>query len=44
MTLETRLEPQNNVALEGLYRSSGNFCTQRGAGIPTHRAWRSPPT
>ncbi|KAK3241910.1 hypothetical protein CYMTET_48368 [Cymbomonas tetramitiformis] len=29
-TLEivTDLEPQNNTALEGLYKSSGNFCTQ----------------
>ncbi|MFC1512892.1 aminopeptidase N [Thermodesulfobacteriota bacterium] len=29
-TLEvvTRLQPQSNTSLEGLYRSSGNFCTQ----------------
>ena len=29
-TLEvtTRIRPQDNTALEGLYRSSGNFCTQ----------------
>jgi len=29
-TLEvtTRLRPQDNTALEGLYKSSGNFCTQ----------------
>jgi aminopeptidase N len=29
-TLETRVEirPQDNTALEGLYKSSGNFCTQ----------------
>ncbi|MDH4333606.1 MAG: aminopeptidase N, partial [Desulfobulbaceae bacterium] len=26
--IETRLQPQNNTALEGLYKSSGNFCTQ----------------
>ncbi len=24
----TRIEPQNNTALQGLYRSGGNFCTQ----------------
>ncbi|HKJ70703.1 MAG TPA: aminopeptidase N, partial [Gammaproteobacteria bacterium] len=29
-TLEvtTRIRPQDNTALEGLYQSSGNFCTQ----------------
>ena len=29
-TLEclTRIEPQNNTALEGLYKSDGMFCTQ----------------
>ena len=29
-TLETevRIEPQNNTALSGLYKSGGNFCTQ----------------
>eukprot|EP00239_Pterosperma_sp_CCMP1384_P006897 CAMPEP_0197855968 /NCGR_PEP_ID=MMETSP1438-20131217/27605_1 /TAXON_ID=1461541 /ORGANISM="Pterosperma sp., Strain CCMP1384" /LENGTH=887 /DNA_ID=CAMNT_0043471247 /DNA_START=250 /DNA_END=2913 /DNA_ORIENTATION=+ len=29
-TLEvvTEIEPQNNTSLEGLYKSSGNFCTQ----------------
>jgi len=29
-TLETRvhIQPQNNTALSGLYKSSGNFCTQ----------------
>ncbi|MEJ2032203.1 MAG: aminopeptidase N [Deltaproteobacteria bacterium] len=26
--IETLLRPQSNTALEGLYRSSGNFCTQ----------------
>jgi aminopeptidase N len=26
--IETMLRPQANTALEGLYRSSGNFCTQ----------------
>jgi len=26
--VETRLEPEKNTSLEGLYRSSGNFCTQ----------------
>jgi len=25
---ETQLQPQHNTALEGLYKSSGNFCTQ----------------
>ena len=28
LALETRIEPQNNTALEGLYKSSGTFCTQ----------------
>ena len=28
LEIETRLQPQLNTALEGLYRSSGNFCTQ----------------
>jgi aminopeptidase N len=28
LELETRIEPQNNTALEGLYRSAGTFCTQ----------------
>lgn len=28
LDITTRLYPQNNTALEGLYRSSGNFCTQ----------------
>ena len=28
LTVETELYPQNNTALDGLYRSSGNFCTQ----------------
>ena len=28
LTVETRLEPDKNTSLEGLYRSSGNFCTQ----------------
>ena len=26
--IETRLKPDENTSLEGLYRSSGNFCTQ----------------
>ena len=26
--IRTRIFPQNNTSLEGLYRSSGNFCTQ----------------
>ncbi|MHB1016170.1 MAG: aminopeptidase N, partial [Desulfurivibrionaceae bacterium] len=26
--VETELYPQNNTSLDGLYRSSGNFCTQ----------------
>lgn len=26
--METRLRPDENTSLEGLYRSSGNFCTQ----------------
>jgi aminopeptidase N len=28
LELETRIRPQDNTALEGLYKSSGNFCTQ----------------
>jgi aminopeptidase N len=28
LTVETELYPQNNTSLDGLYRSSGNFCTQ----------------
>ena len=28
LTIETRLKPQENTALSGLYKSSGNFCTQ----------------
>ena len=26
--IETRIDPEGNTALEGLYRSSGNYCTQ----------------
>ena len=28
LIIATRCEPQNNTRLEGLYKSSGNFCTQ----------------
>ena len=28
LDIETRIEPQNNTVLSGLYKSSGNFCTQ----------------
>ena len=28
LRLRTRIKPQENTALEGLYKSSGNFCTQ----------------
>ncbi|MEK2646004.1 aminopeptidase N [Bdellovibrio sp. BCCA] len=28
MEIETELQPQNNTSLEGLYKSSGIFCTQ----------------
>ena len=28
LTITTRIKPQENTRLEGLYRSSGNFCTQ----------------
>mmetsp|Transcript_7416 Transcript_7416/g.21902 ORF Transcript_7416/g.21902 Transcript_7416/m.21902 type:complete len:899 (-) Transcript_7416:562-3258(-) len=28
MEIETELRPQDNTSLEGLYKSSGNFCTQ----------------
>ncbi len=28
LEISTRIEPQNNTALEGLYKSSGMFCTQ----------------
>ena len=28
LEIETRIKPQENTALEGLYQSGGNFCTQ----------------
>ncbi|GAB6069711.1 aminopeptidase N [Thiomicrorhabdus hydrogeniphila] len=28
LTIETEIAPQENTALEGLYRTSGNYCTQ----------------
>ncbi|MGH7092160.1 MAG: M1 family aminopeptidase, partial [Stellaceae bacterium] len=28
LDIEARIEPQNNTALSGLYKSGGNFCTQ----------------
>jgi aminopeptidase N len=28
LEVETRIKPQENTALEGLYKSSGNYCTQ----------------
>src|SRR5229473_2663722 len=28
LDIETRIEPQNNTELSGLYTSGGNFCTQ----------------
>ena len=28
LEIKNRLKPQNNTSLEGLYKSSGNFCTQ----------------
>ena len=28
LCIETHISPQNNTSLEGLYKSSGNFCTQ----------------
>lgn len=28
LDIETRIAPQNNTALSGLYKSGGNFCTQ----------------
>ncbi len=28
LEIQTKLQPQKNTALEGLYQSSGNFCTQ----------------
>ncbi len=28
LEIVTEIEPQNNTSLEGLYKSSGNFCTQ----------------
>jgi aminopeptidase N len=28
LDIETRIEPQNNTVLSGLYKSGGNFCTQ----------------
>ncbi len=40
-TLETEAElrPQDNTALEGLYKSSGNFCTQCEAEGFRHITW-----
>src|ERR1700728_1859545 len=31
LDIETRIAPQNNTELSGLYKSGGNFCTQREA-------------
>lgn len=31
LTIETEIKPQENTALSGLYKSSGNFCTQNEA-------------
>ena len=28
LEIVTEIEPQNNTSLEGLYKSTGNFCTQ----------------
>ncbi len=28
LTIQTKMKPQENTALSGLYKSSGNFCTQ----------------
>ena len=28
LSIQVEIEPQNNTTLEGLYKSSGNFCTQ----------------
>ena len=28
LTIQTQITPQSNTSLEGLYKSSGNFCTQ----------------
>lgn len=28
LEIDTEIQPQNNTSLEGLYKSSGNFCTQ----------------
>lgn len=28
LAIQTRIKPQNNTALSGLYKSNGNFCTQ----------------
>ena len=28
VAIDTRIDPEGNTALEGLYRSSGNYCTQ----------------
>src|SRR5690348_9864015 len=28
LTIQTRIHPESNTSLSGLYKSSGNFCTQ----------------
>ena len=28
LTIEVEIDPANNTSLDGLYKSSGNFCTQ----------------
>lgn len=32
LEIVTAIKPQENTDLEGLYKSSGNYCTQVGAG------------
>ena len=33
MEIQTRIKPQENTSLEGLYKSGGNYCTQCEAEV-----------
>jgi len=37
--IETRINPTGNTALEGLYLSSGNYCTQCEIGVFENLSW-----
>ena len=34
--IQTRIKPQENTSLEGLYKSGGNYCTQCEAEVGSH--------